>query len=161
MTTTSADGNHDEAERRKQLTRFDSIPSLSSYLLKPITFARSLEDIEKQSQALLDKGKLARILDKRQDSGKVVKLVEELGQAILLYQVGIIENRRSCRFNAFGIAIATTVHRPSGHTIDCKSPQRLPPLELTGSRSNQSSFNAFMKLREVQQPAYDVRRLLT
>jgi hypothetical protein len=44
---------------------------------------------------LLDKGKGARILDKRKDSGTVVKLSEELRQAILFYQVGTDENRRS------------------------------------------------------------------
>ena len=52
------------------------------------TLRRSLEDIEKHSQALLGKGKAARILDKTQDSGKVVKLIEQLRQAILVYQVG-------------------------------------------------------------------------
>ena len=54
------------------------------------TFRRSLEDIEEQSQALLGKGKAARFLDKTQDSGTVVKLVEELRQALLVYQVGVI-----------------------------------------------------------------------
>ena len=110
---------------------------------------------------ILEKGKRARILDKPQDSGMVVKLIEGLGQAVLLYQVGIVKNRRSSQFNASGIAIATTVHRPSGHTVDCKSPQPLPPSELTGCRSNQSSFDAFLKLREVQQLTHNVRRLLT
>ena len=43
---------------------------------------------------LLDKGKGAKILDKKKDSGTVVKLIEELQQTILLYQVGIIENYR-------------------------------------------------------------------
>jgi hypothetical protein len=43
---------------------------------------------------LLDKGKRARILDKRKDSGMAAKLVEELRQAILFYQVGTNENHR-------------------------------------------------------------------
>jgi len=51
-----------------------------------------LEDIEKRSQALLGKGKTAKLLDKAQDSSTVVKLIEELRQAILIYQVGTIEN---------------------------------------------------------------------
>ena len=71
-----------------------SITSLSSCRLKPIVCTGCLEDIEKRSQMLLDKGKSVKILDKRQDSAIVVKLVEELRQAILLYQVGIDENRR-------------------------------------------------------------------
>ena len=41
---------------------------------------------------LLDKGKVAKILDKKPDSGKTVKLVEELRQAILIYQVGAVDN---------------------------------------------------------------------
>ena len=49
---------------------------------------RSLEGIEKRSLALSGKGKAARILDMRRDSRVVVKLVEELRQAILIYQVG-------------------------------------------------------------------------
>lgn len=36
-----------------------------------------------------DKGKVARILDKARDAGEVVKLIERLRQAILVYQVGI------------------------------------------------------------------------
>ena len=46
-----------------------------------------LEDIEKRSQVLLEKGKAARFLDKGRDSGEVVKLVERLRDAITRYQV--------------------------------------------------------------------------
>jgi hypothetical protein len=53
-----------------------------------------LEDIERQSQALLPKGKVARILDKTQDSQAIIKLVEDLRQAILIYQVGTVGNHR-------------------------------------------------------------------
>jgi hypothetical protein len=42
----------------------------------------------------LDKGKGARILDKNKDSGMAAKLVEELRQAILLYQVSAVEGHR-------------------------------------------------------------------
>ena len=70
---------------------------------------------------VLDKGKVAMILDKRKDSGVVVKLVEELRQAILLYQVGAVENHRSSRIDALGIAIATTIYRQSSRTVGCKS----------------------------------------
>jgi len=51
-----------------------------------------LEDIEKRSQTLLGKGKAAKFLDKTQDSSTVVQLIEELRQAVLIYQVGIIRN---------------------------------------------------------------------
>jgi len=53
-----------------------------------------LEDIENRSQALLGKGKATRILDKTQDSAEIVKLVEQLRQAILIYQVGAVEYHR-------------------------------------------------------------------
>ena len=52
-----------------------------------LTLYRSLEAIGKQSLALSDKGKVARVLDKKQDSEKVIGLVEKLRQAILIYQV--------------------------------------------------------------------------
>ena len=54
----------------------------------------TLEEIDKQSQALLDKAKAPRLIDKaalfvdkRRDSGEVVKLVERLRDAITRYQV--------------------------------------------------------------------------
>jgi len=53
-----------------------------------LTLCRSLEDIGQRSQALLAKGKCARFLDKAQDAQEVGRLVEQLRQAILIYQVG-------------------------------------------------------------------------
>jgi len=46
-----------------------------------------LKEIEKRSQALLEKGKAARFVDKGRDSGEVVKLIERLRDAITHYQV--------------------------------------------------------------------------
>jgi len=46
-----------------------------------------LNDIEKRSKALLDKGKMARILDKMQDASAVVRLIDQLQKTILIYQV--------------------------------------------------------------------------
>jgi hypothetical protein len=43
----------------------------------------SLEEIEKRSQAILDKKKAARFLDKAKDSQEVVNLVEQLRAAIV------------------------------------------------------------------------------
>ncbi|KAF9644863.1 hypothetical protein BDM02DRAFT_837081 [Thelephora ganbajun] len=62
------DDDHDEVERRSQL-------------------AISLEDIGARALALLEKGKVARVLDKAKDSGEVIALVEKLRQAIVIYQV--------------------------------------------------------------------------
>jgi hypothetical protein len=86
-----------------------------------------LQDIEKRSEALLGKGKTARFLDKTQDSSKVVKLIEELRQAILIYQVGTIGSLRSGRANAFGIAIAAAINRQPSRAVDCK----FPPIVFT------------------------------
>ena len=46
-----------------------------------------LGEIEKRSQALLEKGGAARFVDKGGDSGEVMKLVEQLRDAITRYQV--------------------------------------------------------------------------
>ena len=61
-----------------------------------------LEEIEKRSNELLEKGKAARFVDKGRDSGEVVKLVEELRDAIIRYQVSedlifFIEYSLHCR----------------------------------------------------------------
>ena len=85
--------------------------SLSSYRFKPIPHVRSLEAIEKRSRRLLNKGKGAKILDKKQDSGAIVKLVEELRQAILLYQVRNVGNCRSSRADAYWTAVPTTIYK--------------------------------------------------
>ena len=62
-----------------------------------LTVDRSLADIEKRSLALSEKGTAARFLDKTRDSGEVVKLVEELRRAILVYQVSI-RHRQSRKY---------------------------------------------------------------
>lgn len=53
----------------------------------PILRDRSLGDVGARAVTLSDKGKVARILDKAKDSAEVVALVEELRQAIVIYQV--------------------------------------------------------------------------
>jgi len=93
---------------------------LSSRQELKLVIGRSLGDIEKRSQALLGKGKTARLLDKTQDSSAVVKLIEELRQAILIYQVGNIESLRLARVDVFGIAIAAAINRQPSCTVDCK-----------------------------------------
>ena len=55
----------------------------------------SLEEIGKRSQALLNKKKMARFLDKAKDSEEVVNLVEQLRSAIVYYQV----SRNHCGAN--------------------------------------------------------------
>ena len=70
---------------------------LSSCWLELIVYPRSLEEIEKRSQMLSEKGKVAKFLDKKRDAGVIVRLVEQLRQAILVYQVSTAGNYRSSR----------------------------------------------------------------
>ena len=120
VTTASADGNHEETKRREQLIQ---CVASSLHCRFGLTVCRSLEDIERRSQALLAKGKAARILDKTQDSGTIIKLVEDLRQAILIYQVGTIRKYWDpVELRCFGVAVATAIDRKPGFTIDCKLP---------------------------------------
>jgi hypothetical protein len=80
------DGDREEVERRSQLAKFVSCLAPPAHLV--LTLDRSLEEVGTRSLALSGKKKLARVLDKAQDSQEVVKLVEKLRQAILVYQVG-------------------------------------------------------------------------
>ena len=80
------DDDREEVERRSQLAKF--VPRSASLTYHNLTLCRTLEDIGTRSLALSEKGKVARVLDKAQDAQEVVKLVERLRQAILVYQVG-------------------------------------------------------------------------
>src|SRR5882757_6421817 len=77
---------------------------------KFILCVRSLEDIETRSLTLSEKGKVARVLDKAQDSGEVIKLIEKLRQAILIYQVSVKhrQGRKSLR-HATDVATAVNI----------------------------------------------------
>ena len=88
---------------------------------------------------LLDKGKVAKYLDKKRDSGVIIKLVEQLRQAVLMYQVGTADGCRSSQVDAYWVAVATTIYRQSGHTSDCKSPPTVFTLGVDG-RSIESSL---------------------
>ena len=84
-----------------------------------LSLHRSLEDIAQQSQTLLVKGKMARVLDKAQDAQEVGRLVEQLRQTILIYQV---RRDLSCqdRINVFGIGVTTTINKQPSRTAGCK-----------------------------------------
>ena len=96
LLVTLAEANNDndleEAERRSQLEK--SVPSPASLpsLRDTDLYDRSLGDVGARALALLEKGKVARFLDKAKDSGEVVALVEELRQAIGIYQVSAGHN---------------------------------------------------------------------
>jgi hypothetical protein len=86
LVKTNPNDDPDEVERRARLARFASC-SPPLVLAKLTPHDSDLEDIGKRSLALSEKGKIARALDKIRDSGEVIKLIERLRQAILLYQV--------------------------------------------------------------------------
>jgi len=90
------DDDPEEVERRSQLAKFVSCLGCR-VRLKFILCVRSLEDIETRSLTLSEKGKIARVLDKAQDSGEVIKLIERLRQAILIYQVGVKHRKTGSR----------------------------------------------------------------
>jgi len=100
------DDDREEVERRSQLAK--SVYCLAPLSHPELTLDRSLEDIGKRSLALSEKGKVARVLDKSQDSQEVIKLVEKLRQAILEYQVSaktppesdIVDTCGRCRNNS-------------------------------------------------------------
>jgi hypothetical protein len=73
---------------------------------------RVLDDIGRRSVALLEKGKLARVLDKGRDSEEVIKLIEKLRQAILVYQVGAkLGQKLESLIRCAGIAAAVNIQQ--------------------------------------------------
>ena len=111
------DDDEEEIKRRSELARF--VLCLGPLAHPKLTLCSSLEDIGKRSLALSEKGKVARVLDKARDSGEVVRLVEKLRQAILIYQVsaGRSQSRKSL---TCGTGVTTTVHIQSGCAFDRK-----------------------------------------
>jgi len=81
--------NYRRRPRRDGTTqRIDQVRSSIARIATPVNGLCSvLGEIEKRSNELLEKGKAARFVDKGRDSGKVVKLVEQLRDAITHYQV--------------------------------------------------------------------------
>ena len=87
-----------------------------SHLLGTDPLDRLLEDIGTRATALLDKGKVARVLDKGRDSAEVVALVEKLRQAILIYQVSVVAYRSWRSFTPMA-GVAAAVDIQPGHPI--------------------------------------------
>lgn len=90
------------------------------HLLGTDPLDRSLEDIGTRAAALLDKGKVARVLDKGRDSAEVVALVEKLRQAILIYQVSVAAYRGRRSFTP-GAGVTAAVDIQPGHPIGRES----------------------------------------
>ena len=82
---TTIDGDQAENQRRSKFSRYVRRLFTAFTILSGLLSA--LEDIEKRSQGLLEKGTAARLLDKGEDSAEVAKLIERLREAIIHYQV--------------------------------------------------------------------------
>ena len=85
VTVTTVDRDQAENRRRSIFSRYVRRSFTTYTLINGIPSA--LEDIEKRSRALLEKGAAARFLDKEEDSVEVARLVERLREAITHYQV--------------------------------------------------------------------------
>ena len=78
-------GDQAEANRRLELSR--CVPWFLTTSISANHLRSMLERIEKRSQELLEKGTVVRFADKSADSAEVVKLVDQLREAIVHYQV--------------------------------------------------------------------------
>ena len=109
----------------------------------------------------MEKGKIARALDKRQDLGEVIALVEKLRQAILIYQVSARDDF-SRRLLTTGTDVTTTVNIQPG----CPFDGEFLPLVLDYETEPvvgcvKSSFDALLKLHQVRKHVRDQRYQLT
>ena len=96
-----------------------------------------------------EKGKIARALDKTRDSGEVIKLVEDLRRAILVYQVGFgYHQSREMLTREAGVAAAVDI-QPS-RPLDCESHSLAfhCRTELLAGWFK-ASFDALLKLHQV------------
>ena len=80
---------------------------------------RSLEEIGKRSQDILEKETTVGFLDKMKDSQEAISLVDELRSAIVGYQVGD-KHMALPRVNARRTALATNVDVQSDSKNGCK-----------------------------------------
>ena len=131
----SPDNDREEVERRSQLAKL--VSHLAPLLRQRLTLYRSLEDIGMRSLALAGKGKLARALDKAQDSQEIIKLVEELRQAILVYQVSTRDGDSHSRESSTrGTGVTTTVDIQPGRPIECEFPPLIVDFETKLANSS-------------------------
>ena len=89
VAVTQADGDQAENQRRSDFSRY--VNRSLTILAVVDDLLRALEEIEKRSRVLLDKGNAARFVDKGEDSAEVTRLIERLREVITHYQVS--ENR--------------------------------------------------------------------
>jgi len=94
---------------------------------------------------------VARVLDKSQDSQEVVKLVEKLRQAILVYQVSTAR-RRSRKWLTRGVGVTTTVDLQPGRPVDRESLFPVSNFETQWAVGRfKASFDVLLKLHPVRE----------
>jgi len=142
------DGDREEVERQSKLAKF--VSCLKSLASQELTAYRSLEDIGARSLALSEKGKVARVLDKSQDSQEVIGLVESLRQAILIYQVSA-GHRQSRKLLTRGTGGPTTVNIQPGRSFDRESLLPVAGFETQRSVGRfKASFDTLLGLHQVR-----------
>ena len=147
---TNIDDDKEEVERRARLAR-SALRSSPPAPVRLTSYNRDLEDVGKRSLALSEKGRVARALDKNRDSGEVIKLIEKLRQAILVYQVST-RLYLSLKPLTCGTGVTATGDIQPGHPID-----RTSLLLISAFEANllsgwfQSSFDAILKLHQVRE----------
>ena len=140
----------DELKRRSELAKFVS-PLRPLFRLWLILGYRSLGGIERRSLAMSEKGKIARVIDKSRDSGEVVKLVEDLRRAILVYQVGIRHHPGPGSLTR-GAGVATTIDIQSSRPPHCEFVLLIFDYESDLLIDYiKSSFDALLKMRQVRE----------
>ena len=85
IAATKANGDQAENQRNSEFSRY-ARRSLTTLVLIDLLLS-VLEEIEKRSRALLEKGAAARFVDKGGDSVEVTRLIDRLREAITHYQV--------------------------------------------------------------------------
>jgi len=152
--------DREEVERRSQLAKF--APYLE-YLVHPTLTLhdRSLEDIETRAQALLAKGKVTRALDKKQDLGEVITLVEKLRQAILIYQVSV-RGDSTWRLLTPGTDVTATVDIQPSRPFDREFLPLVFDSEIEPTVGCvKSSFDVLLKLHQVRKRGPDQGHQIT
>ena len=104
-----------EMERRAELTRFASYVHL---LTTKLTLCRSLDDIGEQSRVLLEKGKINRFLDKAKDARAVVRLIDQLQRAIIIYQACAMSWQVRSELMRVTAGVPTTIDPQPGCAVD-------------------------------------------
>ena len=94
---------------------------------------------------------MARVLDKTQDSQEVIRLVEKLRQAILVYQVGA-RDLWNWKLLTCETGITTTIHIPPGCPADCEFLPHVFDFETQWEDCRlKASFDTLLKVYQVRE----------